>query len=36
MIDGRTIGDGGTGPVTQRAIRLYETYVRENGEQITY
>ena len=36
MIDGRTIGDGGTGPVTQRAIRLYETYVRENGEQIKY
>jgi branched-chain amino acid aminotransferase len=36
MIDGRTIGDGDTGPMTQRAIRLYETYVRENGEQITY
>ena len=36
VIDGRTIGDGGTGPVTQRAITLYETYVRENGEQITY
>ncbi len=36
MVDGRTIGDGGTGPVTRRAIMLYETYVRENGEQITY
>jgi branched-chain amino acid aminotransferase len=35
-VDGRTIGDGGTGPVTRRAITLYETYVRENGEQITY
>jgi branched-chain amino acid aminotransferase len=35
-VDGRTIGDGGTGPVTRRAIMLYETYVRENGEQITY
>jgi len=34
MIDGRTIGDGGTGPVTQRAINLYETYVRENEKQI--
>jgi len=36
MVDGRTIGDGGIGPVTQRAITLYETYVRENGEKITY
>jgi len=36
MIDGRTIGDGGTGPVTRKAIKLYETYVRENGEKIRY
>ncbi|HUV53634.1 MAG TPA: aminotransferase class IV [Candidatus Krumholzibacteriaceae bacterium] len=36
MIDGRRVGDGGTGPVTRKAIRLYETYVRENGEQIRY
>ena len=35
-VDGRTVGDGGTGPVTRKAIRLYETYVRENGEQIRY
>ncbi|MCK4702416.1 aminotransferase class IV, partial [Candidatus Bathyarchaeota archaeon] len=32
MVDGRTIGDGGTGPVTRKAIKLYETYIRENGE----
>ncbi len=36
MVDGRTIGDGGTGPVTRKAIKLYETYVRENGEKIRY
>jgi len=36
VVDGRTVGDGGTGPVTRRAIKLYETYVRENGEKITY
>lgn len=36
MVDGRTIGDGGTGPVTRKAIRLYETYIRENGEKIRY
>lgn len=36
MVDGRTIGDGGTGPVTRKAIKLYETYIRENGEQIRY
>jgi len=36
MVDGRTVGDGGTGPVTGKAITLYEAYVRENGEEITY
>ena len=36
MVDGRTIGDGGTGPVTRKAIKLYETYIRENGEKIRY
>jgi len=36
MVDGRTVGDGGTGPVTRKAIRLYETYIRENGEKIRY
>jgi len=34
MVDGRTIGDGGTGPVTRKAIKLYETYLRDNGEKI--
>ncbi|MCK4582265.1 aminotransferase class IV [Candidatus Bathyarchaeota archaeon] len=36
MVDGRTIGDGGTGPVTRKAIKLYETYIRENGEKIRF
>lgn len=36
MVDGRTVGDGGTGPVTRKAIRLYETYIRENGEKIRF
>ena len=36
MVDGRTVGDGGTGPVTRKAIKLYETYIRENGEKIRY
>jgi len=36
MVDGRTVGDGDTGPVTRKAIRLYETYIRENGEKIRY
>jgi len=35
-IDGRTIGDGGMGPVTRKAIGLYERYIKENGEPIKY
>jgi len=36
VVDGRTVGDGDTGPVTRKAIRLYETYIRENGEKIRF
>lgn len=36
MVDGRAVGDGAAGPVTRKAITLYEAYVRENGEEITY
>jgi branched-chain amino acid aminotransferase len=35
-VDGRTIGDGDAGPVTQRAVELYKTYISENGEEIRY
>jgi branched-chain amino acid aminotransferase len=35
-IDGRAIGDGGMGPVTRKAIELYERYVKEHGEPIEY
>jgi len=36
VVDGRTVGDGDTGPVTRKAIKLYETYIRENGEKIRF
>ena len=36
VVDGRTVGDGDTGPVTRKVIRLYETYIRENGEKIKF
>jgi len=36
VVDGRTVGDGDTGPVTRKVIRLYETYIRENGEKIRF
>ena len=35
-VDGRTVGDGTAGPVTLKAIDLYKTYIRENGEEIKY
>jgi branched-chain amino acid aminotransferase len=35
-VDGRTVGDGAAGPVTLKAVELYETYIRENGEEIKY
>lgn len=35
-VDGRTVGDGAPGPVTRKAVELYETYIRENGEEIKY
>ncbi len=35
-VDGRTVGDGAAGPVTRKAIDLYKTYIRENGEEIKY
>jgi branched-chain amino acid aminotransferase len=35
-IDGRTIGEGAMGPVTRKAIGLYEMYIKEHGEPIEY
>jgi branched-chain amino acid aminotransferase len=36
MVDGRTVGDGAAGPVTLKAVELYENYIRENGEDVEY
>ncbi|MBN2336604.1 aminotransferase class IV [Candidatus Bathyarchaeota archaeon] len=33
-VDGRVIGDGEMGPVTRKAIKLYRSYIEENGEPI--
>lgn len=36
MVDGRKIGSGAPGTVTLKAMELYETYIRENGEEVEY
>lgn len=35
-IDGRIIGDGKIGPVTEKVIGLYTEYIRTHGEEIKY
>ena len=35
-VDGRPVGDDAAGPVTRKAVELYETHIRENGEEIKY
>ena len=35
QIDGRTVGNGKTGPITQKAIELYINYIKENAESIS-
>jgi branched-chain amino acid aminotransferase len=35
-VDGRTVGYGAAGPVARKAVELYKTYIRENGEEIKY
>jgi branched-chain amino acid aminotransferase len=35
-IDGRRIGNSSMGPITRKAISLYEKYIKEHGELIEY
>ena len=35
-VDGRPVGDDAAGPVTRKAVEIYETYIREYGEEIKY
>lgn len=35
-VDGRTIGDGETGPVTEKVIQLYTDYIITHGEEVDY
>jgi len=35
-VDGRPVGGDAAGPVTRKAVELYETHIRENGEEIKY
>jgi hypothetical protein len=34
QVDGRTIGEGKVGPLTQRLSELYRTLTAESGERI--
>lgn len=35
-VDGRTIGDGETGPVTEKVTQLYTDYIITHGEEVDY
>jgi branched-chain amino acid aminotransferase len=35
-VDGRPVGDDAARPVTRKAVELYETHIREHGEEIKY